>query len=259
MVTARISVLSLALLVPLAGCGAGGTANGEGSKTPAQILADTQLALGSVRSFHVAGTQTDKDGPSTISGDVSLPGKVHITVQQGTTNLEIILVGTDGYFKANRAFWDKNGGGAATALFADRWVKVPAASTPGFSGFAAISDPATIGHCFLGSRHGAITNAGTSTVAGTPVIVLADDGKAPGASPGEVYIASTGQPLPLRATQTGPQQAGGAPDAICHETAADVASTTTAGDISYSVYNQPVNIVAPQGAISLPGVGGPSA
>jgi hypothetical protein len=257
MVTARISVLSLALLVPLAGCGAGGTASGEASKTPAQILADTQPALGSVRSFHMTGTQTDKDGPSTLTADVSLPGKVHLTIQQGTTDLEIIVVGPDGYFKANRAFWDKNGGGAATALLADRWVKVPAASTPGFAEFSAISDPATIGHCFLGSRHGAITNAGTSTVAGTPVIVLADDGKAPGASPGEVYIASTGQPLPLRSTQTGPQQAGGVPDAACHET--DVSSTTTVGDIHYGAYNQPVSIVAPQGAITLPGAKGPSA
>src|ERR1700757_1308433 len=113
MVTARISVLSLALLVPLAGCGAGGAASGEASKTPAQILADTQLALGSVRSFHMTGTQTDKDGPSTLTADVSLPGKVHLTIQQGTTDLEIIVVGPDGYFKANRAFWDKNGGGAA--------------------------------------------------------------------------------------------------------------------------------------------------
>src|ERR1700757_79007 len=126
MVTARISVLSLALLVPLAGCGAGGTANGEASKTPAQIISDTQLALGSVRSFHVAGTQTDKDGPSTISADVSLPGKVHVTVQQGTMDLEIVVTGADGYFKANRAFWDKQGGGAASALLSDRWVKVPA-------------------------------------------------------------------------------------------------------------------------------------
>ena len=258
MVTARISVLSLALLVTLAGCGAG-TASGEASKTPAQILADTQLALGSVRSFHVAGTQTDKDGPSTINADVSvsIPGKVHITIQQGTTNLEIIVTGADGYFKANRAFWDKQGGGAATALFADRWVKVAAASTPGFSEFSAISDPGTIGRCFLGSRHGAITNAGTSTVAGVPVVVLADDGKAPGASPGEVYIASTGQPLPLRSTQTGPQRAGGVPDAACKET--DVSSSTTAGDIYYSAYNQPVTIVAPEGAISLPGAAGSNA
>ena len=45
MISARISVLSLALLVPLAGCGAGSAASGAASKTAAQILADTQLAL----------------------------------------------------------------------------------------------------------------------------------------------------------------------------------------------------------------------
>jgi hypothetical protein len=256
MIPIRIAVLSLAILVPLAGCGSGGgsTASDEASKTPAQILADTQRALGSVSSFHIAGTQTDKNGPSTITGDVSLPGKVHIALHQGAVDLEIIVIGADGYFKANLAFWQGQGSPAAAGLFAGRWAKVPAASAPGFSQFSALTNPATIGHCFLGSRHGAITKVGTSSVAGAPVVVLADDGKAPGTSPGQVYIASTGQPLPLRSTQTGPQQPGGVPDATCNEK--DVSSSTTAGDITYSAYNQPVSIVAPAGAISLPGGSG---
>jgi hypothetical protein len=230
MIPIRIPVLSLALLVPLAGCGSGGgsTASDEASKTPAQILADAQRALGSVSSFHIAGTQTDKNGPSTITGDVSLPGKVHIALHQGAVDLEIIVIGADGYFKANLAFWQGQGSPAAAGLFA--------------------------GHCFLCSRHGAITKVGTSSVAGAPVVVLADDGKAPGASPGQVFIASTGQPLPLRSTQTGPQQPGGVPDATCNEK--HVSSSTTAGDITYSAYNQPVSIVAPAGAISLPGGSG---
>jgi hypothetical protein len=259
---ARIRVL---LLVPVvvaavAGCGGSGSSskpNGEETKGAQQIVTDVSNALAKVKSFHLAGSETDKDGLTTVSGDVAMPGRLHLALHNGDATVELVLVGNDAYIKANRAFWNKTPGAASLgALLADKWVRAPSGSTPGLGQFSALTDPSTIGYCFVQSHHGSITKSGTDTVDGKKAVVLVDEGNAPGATPGKLFVATTGDPLPLRAVQTGPQAPGGTPDARCHETKDDVNSTTRFSDLRLSNYDEKIVIAAPAGAVDLRSLAG---
>jgi hypothetical protein len=55
-----------------------------------------------------------------------------------------------------------------------------------------------------------------------------------------LYVAARGPALPLRETQTGPQQPG-AVDPVC----GDPNSTTIAADARFSRYNRPVRVSVP--------------
>ena len=115
----------------------------------------------------------------------------------------------------------------------------------------ALTDPSTIGYCFVQSHHGSISKSGTDTVDGKKAVVLVDKGNAPGTTPAKLYVATTGDPLPLRAVQTGPQAPGGTPDARCDEPKDDVNSTTRFSDLRLSNYDAKVQIEAPPGAVDL--------
>ena len=92
---------------------------------------------------------------------------------------------------------------------------------------------------------------GVQTCALPISVVLVDKGNVPGTTPGKLYVATTGDPLPLRAIQTGPQAPGGTPDPRCHETKDDVNSTTRFSDLRLSNYDAKVQIEAPPGAVDL--------
>jgi hypothetical protein len=253
-------LIAALVIVALAGCGGGksssnAASNGLAAKSPQEILTAASAALGKVHSFHMSGTEKDAKGPLSLSGDVSLPGKAKLTLRQGAGIVDFVVIGTEAYIKANNAFWQaQKGTGAVATLLADKWVKVPAASTPGFGEFTSITDPAKIGHCLLQSHLGTVTKAGSGSVAGQSTVVLEDKGDAPGSSPGKVYIASSGPPLPLRAVQTGAKKAGGTPDAMCGDTG--TSSTTITSDLTLSNYGKPVAITAPAGALDLSKLGG---
>ena len=78
----------------------------------------------------------------------------------------------------------------------------------------------------------------------------------PGSSPGKLWVATTGAPLPLRTTQTGPPKPGGTPNKTCKETAEDVSGNTTAGSATFTQYNSAPAITAPPGAVDINTVGG---
>lgn len=251
---------SLAVAAAIAGCGGGGgggssstttAGNGVASQPPAQIVASAAAALGTVQSFHIAGTGTDSGGQTSLSGDVALPGKLHLTLQQGATSVQIIVVDGAAYLNANAAFYEKSGAPARLAnALGGRWIKAPQSQLAQFGTFVAFSDPKTIGHCMLQSHLGSLTSGGTSSVSGQPAVVVVDTGDLPGSKPGRGYFATTGKPLPLRLEETGPRKPGGVPDPVCRETRSDLTSSGTS-DLTISDYDKPVTISAPAGATSL--------
>jgi hypothetical protein len=82
--------------------------------------------------------------------------------------------------------------------------------------------------------------------------VILDKGDRPGTSPGRLYIAATGEPLPLRTIATGPERPGGKKDPRC-----DSDTPTRAGDeVLFSRYDEPLDITAPPDALDLGKVGG---
>jgi hypothetical protein len=158
--------------------------------------------------------------------------------------------------KANSAFWAAQGQARLGTLLGDKWVKVPASATGSLGQFEVLTDPATIGHCMLELHLGTVTKAGTAKVAGKDAVVLAQKADRPGASPGKLYVATSGPVLPLRATQTGKQAPGATPDKTCHETPDDVKSTTSSGDLMLGDYDKAVTIEVPPGALDLERLGG---
>ncbi len=260
----RLDVLVLVALLSVGGAvGCGGSSGGkaaprrEALKSPSQIIADAAAALGHVRSFHLDGTGEDlRGGRIILSGDFGIPGRLHLTLAQGSGTIEIILVGGYGYLKANRAFWVAQGTQPKVVAFlADRWVKAAAASMPGMSEFTTWTNPATIGHCLVEKHLGTVSVAGSDTFAGQPVVILSDHGDLPGSTRGRLYVATTGPALPLRVVETGTKRPGGTPDRLCNETQISP-STTKAGDLRLSRYNQPVSITAPAGALDLKALAG---
>ena len=251
-----MSRIALVIIVALAfasvGCGGGGSSkpNHEESQGAQQILADVAHALANVKSFHISGSEDDKDGHLTITGDVALPGKMHFVLNQGAQRIEVTVVGGDAYLKGNLPFWQKSAPKVGT-LLANKWVKVPAASTPGFASLTVLADPALIGACFVEAHLGTLARGGRTTVAGKPVIVVIDKGDRPGSEPGRLYVATRGEPLPVRVEQTGPQAPGGKPNARCHETADDVRNTATKSRIDFSAYDEKVDISPPSGALDF--------
>ena len=84
--------------------------------------------------------------------------------------------------------------------------------------------------------------------------MIQDAGDIPGGTPRRIYVATHGDPLPLRLQQIGPKKPGGTPDATCRETA-DV-DTTTHGELIMSHWNEGLKIEAPSDAVDPSQVAG---
>ena len=240
-----VVVLSFAL----AGCGGSGS---QSSSPATRLVASAEAALAQVHSFHIAGAAVQSGQPATISGDIEIPGRLRVRLHEGQATAQIIVIGADVYLNANAPYFAAQGTPAAdVARIADRWVKLPAGATAGVGTLLSAAEPSTIGHCVVAAHLGTVSVKGHGTVNGQPVVILADKGDVAGSTPGLLYLAASGPPLPLRAVQTGPQALGGVPDAKCGETKADVAGTTTANVVNLSEYNRAPAVTAPAGAVDL--------
>jgi hypothetical protein len=227
--------------------------NGEASRAPAQIIQDTVAALDRVHSFHLQGYQSGSGPPTFLSADISIPGRLRVTLSQGRGIAQIIAINGQGYLRANLAFYSGRAGAnpRVAALLADRWISEPATTTPGASIFDALTSAATVGHCLVDSHNGRLSVTGTGTIRGRPVVVITDHGGPPGTAPGRLYVTTTGPPLPLLGLQTAAGRPGGTPDRECNETPSDVSTHSTSGRFAVSAYNRPVSISAPAGALDL--------
>ncbi len=251
----------VALTVVLAGCGGGSStaSTATASQPAARILAEAQAALGQVLSFHIVGRTIQSGRAATISGDIQIPGRLRVTLHQGQGAAQIIVIGADVYLNANAPYFAAQGSPATVASrIANRWVKLPPGGTSGIGTLLAATEPSTIGHCVVAAHLGTVSVKGRGTLSGQPVIILADRGDVPGSTPGLLYVAASGPPLPLREVQTGRQVPGGKPDAVCHETQADVSGSTTANVVNLSEFNRAPAVTAPAGAIDLATLAGSS-
>jgi hypothetical protein len=239
-----LPALTIALLA-----GTSASAADQGSKPAKQILADTARDLAKVRSFHVEGTEIDKDGRTRLSGDVLASGSLRLRATMGSMSFRLTVIGTATYLRANAAYWKAEGGATGKQLaasFANRWVRVPDSGGGGAADALKQLTPKGLAHC-IGRGTGTVTNEGTRTLGSRRVVVLVDKGDKPGSSPGRLYVAASGRALPLRVTQTGPRKPGGQLDPRCE----DAASTTKRSDVRLSAFDKPVKITAPKGAIDL--------
>lgn len=216
---ARLSIITAAGLcaVALGGCGSSSSSgNGEDSKTADQILADVATAFGQQQSIHETITKTDADGTSTGTLDAGQTAAQATVNTKGQTTT-LIVVGGNAYLGQGGAFQQLAGSDAAQLQYLL---------------------PQQMGQCAL-KTHGGLTKGGTSTINGKNVIEIKDDGKAPGASPGSLFVSLDGPALPVRNVQNGPQTPGG--DKACGATDSD---TTKSGQVDFD-YTKPVPQITP--------------
>ena len=100
-----------------------------------------------------------------------------------------------------------------------------------------------------------MAKGGTETVDGEQAVVVLDKGDRPGTNAGKLYVATTGEPFPLRTVATGNERPGGKQDPQCNESER---RTRTGDEVKLSRYNESLDVKAPPGAIDLEGGGAAS-
>lgn len=248
---------ALIVAVPIALAAAGGplaAAADESSKTPKRILADLKRDLSKVRTYHVAGTSTDRNGATRLAGDVSAAGRSSFTIARGRSSARLILLPSATYVKGNAAYW-RAAGGATGGGFADRlagrWVKAPEALAAGIASSLPALSPKRLAAC-AADVTGTLRKGGRASVGGRRAVVIVDRGDRPGTRPGRVFVTVARPVLALRMIQTGPRKPGGQVDPRCD----DRSGASTASDLRFSAYDRGLRIVAPRGAITLTEGGG---
>jgi hypothetical protein len=248
-VKGRLAILLAAVpLAALAGCGDGDSsdANDVASKPANEIVADSAAALSKVRSFHAEGNQ----GGTQVVADLELPQTLRILLRDKATSASIIAVEGSVYIKADEAYWKQQGVGRAAPKLAGKWLKSPT-TTAELRDLTKGLDPETLSRC-LTKEHGTLAKGGEETVDGQKAVVVVDKGDKPGTAPGKLYVAATGDPLPLRTLATGNERPGGKKDPSCDS---DGSRTKKGDETKFSRYNESFDIAAPPGAVAIGGSG----
>jgi hypothetical protein len=221
--TLLVVIVLLGLATAISSCGSSSSSgNGVSSKTPAEILAASKTAADRASSVHVAGALSSGEMPITLNLELASGHGGRGQVSEGGLSFELIVVDDSVYIKGSPSFYSHFGGAAAARLFQGKWLRAPSADGE-LASLASLTDFSHLLDQTLAS-HGALVKGATSTVAGQPVIELHDTAKS-----GSLYIATTGQPYPIRIVKRG----------------------TEAGSVSFTGWNQPVSLAAPAGAIDL--------
>jgi hypothetical protein len=184
-----------------------------------------------------------------LTADVVLPGRLRGKADEYGKGFQIVVIGANAYFKVNVPARSPQAPGRVDPLLAGRWVRSPVTALDGLAGVALWTNPRTVGRCLLEAHLGTLRRAGTTTVDGQPVVIVADRGDVPGSRPKKIYIATTGPPLPLLAVATGRQVPGGVPNKDCGETRANLNGSSTYERLSINGFNHRVSITAPRGAV----------
>jgi hypothetical protein len=173
--------------------------NGVAALEPSVIVSRAKAAVKSSKSFHMKGT-VNEDGQRTAV-DFKISGAEFVgTMTVGKAKVQLLRVSGKQYMKPDAAFWKMTNGKQADTVVqvvGDRWVKVPASNKDLRSLFTAADIDVLL------AADGKVTKGQAKVIAGTPAIGLVDHGS----HGGTLYVATAGQPYPLRID--GPTAAAG--------------------------------------------------
>jgi hypothetical protein len=185
-----------------------GMDNGIAALSPAEILSRAQTALLQVRAVRIKATGGANGGA--FSADVSVQahkgGAGTLTVPGGaggrTFTVQVVTLGTTAYVKGDAAAWQTILGRAPTVPDIDqKWVKAGTDNVK-LKTLTSFGDVAPIATGILALDNN-VTKGAATTIDGAPALALT------GAGPTDatVYIATTGQPYPLRIARAAPSPA----------------------------------------------------
>lgn len=221
--TAPVVLLVLALVT---GCGGGAADNGITELSADAALAKVKAAAKDVESVHVAGSIAQ--GGQSIGLDVHVGrdrGQGVLTINGG--DLEIRLLEGTAYVRGATETFTKLGVPAIQAqLVGGKWLK-SSASGGEFAAFTEFLDVDSLFESLL-QPDGDVETGDTTTISGEEAFELVDS-----ADSGSLFIATHGDPLPLRV------QKGG----------------ETGGKVDFTDYGEDVDVQAPAGALDISQLG----
>jgi len=214
--TGAVAVLASAALLAT-GCGGQGkddaaapakatsaapATNGVEALEAAQILDKSKAALKSATSFHTKGEMMSEG--SKIGLDLKNAGEnVKADVSMNGAKVELLQVAGRRYMRPDAKFWVMFGGGQAQGaeiakLVGDRWVQAKATdkSTAGLFEIADVDSLLDTG--------GTLTKGAAKDFEGKPAIALVDKSD----EGGTLYVATTGEPYPLKLEAPNPADGG---------------------------------------------------
>ncbi|MGH8836442.1 MAG: hypothetical protein ACRDWG_15815 [Actinomycetes bacterium] len=169
------------------------TTNGVEQLSATEILDKAKAAAVAAGSVHVSGEVVQDEGTFGIDMRFGADGSTGTMTFNGA-QLELLRVGADVYMKATGDTWnDLTGQQGVGELIADRYVKVPAGDES-FGDFTSFLSLESFIDGVLDPT-GELEKGTTTEVRGAQAIGVVDTDKEDG---GTVYIALTGEPLPLR-------------------------------------------------------------
>ncbi|HEX6468298.1 MAG TPA: hypothetical protein VF069_04325 [Streptosporangiaceae bacterium] len=213
--------MAVAPTLLIAGCGTNGTngssgtsssstpvssrpatvGNGIAGKSSSEILAAAEQALKNARSVHLKGTLSDKG--ETIKLNLWMTrtvAKGSITGPEGGKTFTVEVIKTGGRFYMHApAMFRALGGAAAAEVIGNRWVLVPKGDKD-FKDFESLVNIRSMAKEML-TPDGQVTKGKQTVIDGKPVIGLE-------ASDGTLYIATTGQPYPVKLVPLKPESPG---------------------------------------------------
>jgi hypothetical protein len=233
-----VRLIVLAAAAVLAGCGSSPShatptaTHPEASRTAHQIYDDSLTAMTRERSVHIVGHQVDSTGAAADIDivDTARSARVILRDSSGTAYLVVTPDAVEVSPTPDGPY------GAAPAD-----VTIEASSLP--------LQPTV--RCAR-IEHGALTKGPTSTVDGTRVIAIEDDGSAPGASPSTDYVAVSGPPLLVREVVHGATTPGGRVD--CGHAPDDTSPPTVSATYDFRDWGRAVTITPPPTVPSGPTV-----
>jgi hypothetical protein len=216
-------MFALLLLVFLGACGGGESDNGVADLSADAALGKVKAAVKDVKSVHIAGTIAQQ-GQSFDLDVHSARGKGQGTLTINGGEMEVRLVDGTTYVKAEASTFEKLGAPAAQAqIIGGKWLKSGGATSQ-FAAFGQFLDLDQVFDSLL-EPEGDIEKGDETEINGDAAIALIDKAD----SGGTLYIATTGDPVPLRISKSG---SGG-------------------GQIDFTEYDADVTVAVPDGALDI--------
>jgi hypothetical protein len=239
----------VALVAALGACG-GDSGSKKGNaiagKSANEILNASARALKRARSVHLEGRQAIGRRPASFNADLERPADIELSYSQKGATASLIAADGALYIKGDAAFWRQQEAARIAKTLANRWVRIPG-SADELNDLTRSLSFSTLSRCLV-TNHGTLRLGGRATVDGQAAIVIVDMGDRPGSAPGKLFVATAGEPLPLRVVASGRQRPGGVKDPDCN----DPDSPTRTGDrITFSRYNERLNVEPPPNPVDL--------
>jgi hypothetical protein len=213
---------------PAASSAAAGAAGGLAGQDARAILDRSRAAFTAAQSVHLKGRITQ--GSQTTGVDLRIKGSQGATgtIAMSAGTLKVVRIGRVAYVSGDRKFWTNTLNAAAAQQLSGKWVKT-SPDTPGFSQFIRFTQLEG-GWDQMLKPSSTMTKGAETEVNGTPAIELKEGGP----SGGSLFIATRGEPYPLRVSG-----AGG----------------STSGRLDFTEYGEPVTLAAPPAGqvITAPG------